>query len=217
MATVLEKCRAGTALEIWKWLDPSEEASKALAEGRLSLDAAPADFLDALRALELDVDALRFLAYALPAREAVWWATLCVRAVSEAPDELAGLMAAETWTREPSEENRRAAMEVAEALGFESAQAWTAVAAFWAEGSMAPPDAPVVPPGEELVGHAAAGAVALAAVEREPEKASEKRRRFIDLGIEVSNTPGPWPEPPPAVAADAPEAEPPAGGEGGGA
>jgi hypothetical protein len=107
------------------------------------------------------------------------------------------LVAAEAWVNENSEENRRAAMDVAESQGFDTAQAWTAVAAFWAEGSMAPPDAPVVPPGEELVGHAVGGAVVLAAVEDEPEKAPQKRRRFIELGIGVANGPAPWPDPPP--------------------
>jgi len=207
VSTVLAKCRSEAALDIWQWLDPSDEAKKALEEGRLSLESPPGPFLDGLRALELDLDALRFLAYALPAREAVWWATLCVREVADAPDELEALVAAEAWTQDAREEKRRAAMEVAEALGFDSAQAWTAVAAFWAEGSMAPPDAPVVPPGEELVGHAVAGAVALAAVEREPEKAQDKHRRFIELGVEVANGPAPWPDPPPAAPESAGEGE----------
>jgi hypothetical protein len=207
VATVLAKCKAEAAIDIWKWLDPSDEARKALEEGRLTLESTPAAFLDALLSLALDVDALRFVAYALPPREAVWWATLCVRSVSDAPDELEALVAAEAWVQDASDEKRRAAMDVAETLGFDTSQAWTAVAAFWAEGSMAPPDSPAVPPGEELVGHAAAGAVALAAVEREPEKASEKRRRFVELGVEVSNGPTPWPDPPPATE-EAREGEP---------
>lgn len=197
MATVLAKCKAEAALDIWKWLDPSDEAKDALENGRLSLESNPGAFLDALLSLDLDVDALRFLAYTLPAREAVWWATLCVRSVSDAPDDLEALVAAEAWVQDACDEKRRAAMDVAEALGFDTAQAWTAVAAFWAEGSMAPPDSPEVPPGEELVGHAAAGAAGLAAVEREPEKASEKRRSFIELGVEVSNGTAPWSDPAP--------------------
>jgi hypothetical protein len=52
---------------------------------------------------------------------------------------------------------------------------------------MAPPDAPPVPPGEELTGTAVAGAVMLAAVQTEPERAEEKFRRFLMQGIDIAN------------------------------
>ena len=51
---------------------------------------------------------------------------------------------------------------------------------------MAPPNAPVVPPGDALTGAAVAGAILLAAVQTEPQKAAEKYRRFLDYGIDIA-------------------------------
>jgi hypothetical protein len=190
--TELSKRSADTTAEICAGFELGDEAKQLLAERRLHLEAEPGAFLDELLALELHVDAVRFLAYALPKREAVWWACQCVRSVATDDDELAGLQAAEAWVRDPSEQNRRAAMEAAESLEFGSPDAWAAVGAFWTEGSLAPPDAPVLPPGDELTGHAVAGSVLLAAVQSEPEKAPEKQRGFVALGVDVANEANTW-------------------------
>lgn len=136
----------------------------------------------------LMADAARFLAHALPKREAVWWACMCARATAPEPPppDAAALAAAEAWVRKPEEEQRRMAMAKAEAAGFRSAEAWAAVAAFWSGGSMAPPGQPVVPPADHLTGVAVAGAVSLAAVRREPEKAEATFRRFIESGLDIA-------------------------------
>lgn len=133
-------------------------------------------------------DAARFMAHALPKREAVWWACMCARAtVPEAPPaDAAALVAAEAWVRKPEEELRREAMAKAEAAGFRSPEAWAAVGAFWSGGSMAPAGQPVVPPAEHLTGVAVAGAVSLAAVRREPEKAEATLQRFIQSGLDIA-------------------------------
>ncbi|WP_291295957.1 DUF6931 family protein [Elioraea sp.] len=133
-------------------------------------------------------DAARFMAHALPKREAVWWACMCARATApEAPPpDAAALVAAEAWVRKPEEEPRREAMVRAEAAGFRSPEAWAAVGAFWSGGSMAPLGQPVVPPAEHLTGVAVAGAVSLAAVRREPEKAEATLHRFIQSGLDIA-------------------------------
>jgi hypothetical protein len=61
------------------------------------------------------------------------------------------------------------------------------MAAFWSSGSMGPATAPPVPPADHLTGHAAAGAVMLAAVARQPEKAPEKYKAFLQIGKEIMN------------------------------
>jgi hypothetical protein len=188
----LRRTSAETTAAICARYPLGDEARKLLAEGRLDPEAAPGGFLDALVAGEAWLDALRFLAYALPRPEAVGWACACVREAAPSGEDLPGTRAAETWLRDPSDENRRAAMAVAENLEFSGPDAWAAVAAFWADGSMAPPDAPAVPAREEFTGHAAAGAVMLAAVQNEPEKAAEKHRRFVALGVEIANGARPW-------------------------
>ncbi|HXP31325.1 MAG TPA: hypothetical protein VN832_09565 [Stellaceae bacterium] len=145
--------------------------------------------LDLLMKRGLLSDAVRFLAHSLPKREAVWWACLCARDMlpaDAAPALLAAVQAAEGWVMAPSEEKRREAMVTAEAAGFRAPASWAAVAAFWSGGSMAPPNAPVVPPGDPLTGAAVAGAILLAAVQTEPQKAFEKYRRFLDYGIDIA-------------------------------
>jgi hypothetical protein len=119
----------------------------------------------------------------------VWWACLAARATARpnAPASAeAALAAAEAWVYKPTEENRRAAMALAEAAEFNGPASWAAVGAFWSAGSMAPPEAPVVPPGETLTAAAVTGAVILAAVQQEPEKAEQRYREFLEQGVDIA-------------------------------
>jgi hypothetical protein len=180
----LKKVAAGTAAEI--------VAVAGLGEGVKAVDPGlePAVFLEQLAQRGLFPDAVRFLAHALPKREAVWWACLCAREclTPETPQaSVAALQAAERWVYSPTEENRREAMALAEAAKFDSPQSWAAVAAFWSGGSMAPANAPAVPPGETLTAAAAAGAIMLSAVLREPHQAADKYRRFLAFGLDIAN------------------------------
>ncbi len=159
-------------------------------EPALALAAAqvtPEAYLAALQDHELPLDALRFLAQALPERDRVRWAARCVRSTSgdalDASDAEA-LRLAEAWVDNPSEDARRAAHASAEAREFVSAASWVAMAVFWSDGSMAPPQAPVVPADPAYAGQAAAGAVMLAAVAAAPEKAAERHQQFIAWGLE---------------------------------
>ena len=114
-------------------------------------DLTPGQFLDLLTARGLFKDATRFLAHALPKREAVWWAVLCVwEVVGPSPPEPieAGLRAAEAWVKDASETNRRAARAAAKVAGLSSPAGLTASAAFQSGGSLGPPDGPVILPSE---------------------------------------------------------------------
>jgi hypothetical protein len=156
----------------------------------LQAEPSPAAFLAQLMEQGLLVDAVRFLARALPHRESTWWACLCARTTlgEDARAEFkAAVEAAERWVYTPSEENRRTTYDAAQATDFESPVAWAAMAAFWSGGSMAPPEAPVVPPADNLTSKAVAGAVLLSAVMSEPEKAPEKYRTFLAQGIDIAN------------------------------
>jgi Family of unknown function (DUF6931) len=152
--------------------------------------ASPAEFLNDLLAAKSLNEAVQFLAFALPAREAVWWACQCSRA--ELPDPVPQVLqdavdAAETWVRKPTEEHRRAAMSRAQATDFQSPAAWAAVAAFWSSGSLAPEGLPEVPAPAHLMGCAVAGAVTLAAVKSEPQLADQKRERYLASAIDIAN------------------------------
>ena len=182
--TALTKVQASTAAEVCRLYELDPEAAALLDE-----KSTPASFIERLMAEQRFADAARFLAYALPKREAVWWACLCARAVTSpetSPDNVAVLDAAEAWVYKPVDENRRKAMALAEKTPMDTSASWAAVAAFWSAGSMAPEDAPVVPPGEELTGAAVSGAVILAAVQTEPENAPEKFARFLTQGLDVA-------------------------------
>ena len=52
---------------------------------------------------------------------------------------------------------------------------------------MAPEEAPVVPPAENLTAKAVAGAVMLACVTSEPEKAESKFQFFIEQAVDIAN------------------------------
>jgi hypothetical protein len=190
MSNGLVKVTAKTAAEVCKHFPLGEEAKKLLRDAMT-----PAQFLDALIEKQQFPDAVRFLAHALPKREGVWWACLCSRSVagsSPPPKIAAALQTAEKWVMDPSEENRRAGMPAAEAAELKTPAGCAAMAAFWSGGSLAPPNVPVVPPGEYLTAHGVAGAVMLAAVQSEPEKAPDKYRKFLAQGLEVAKGTQRW-------------------------
>jgi hypothetical protein len=156
----------------------------------VSPDVHPLDFVALLMEKKLYPDAVRFVAHALPKREAVWWAWVCARrsAGEQPPSKIkAALDATERWVAQPTEENRRSAMAAAEKAELGTAAGCTGLAAFFSGGSLAPPEAPVVPPGEFLAAKAVSGAVIFAAVAKEPERAPERFRSFVAQGVEVTN------------------------------
>jgi len=134
-------------------------------------DQPPQEYLNLLVEKGHFQDAVRFLAYALPKREAVWWAWVCARRAAgaePAPNIKASLDATESWVAQPTDENRRAAMS-----------------AFFSGGSMAPPGAQAVPPGVYLTSKAVAVAVILAAVAGEPEETPANFRTSVEQGVDV--------------------------------
>jgi hypothetical protein len=155
----------------------------------------PKVFVALLLERELHADAIRFLAHALPRREAVWWAWVCARKASgadPAPPIKAALDAIEQWIVQPTEEHRRQALHFGEAADFGTPAGCAALAAFMSAGSLAPPDAPPVPPGEFMTAKAVSGSVTLAAVATEPERAVEKFNEFVKVGLEVADRTGLW-------------------------
>lgn len=177
------KLKAAAIKTVLERAELTPDAAKVV-EGRADVPAALAALLDA----GLLNDAARLVAHALPKREAVWWACMCARATETEPPpaDAESLAAAEAWVRKPEEPHRRQAMAKAEAAGFRSPEAWAAIGAFWSGGSMAPEGQPVVPPGDHLTGLAVAGAVALAAVRKHPEKADATLRAFLAGAVDIA-------------------------------
>ena len=123
------------------------------------------DFVETLTSANLETDAIQFLAYALPKREAVWWACLAVRdnhleIKTQTQD---ALLAIESWVYQPSDEKRRAIFPLIEDLGFDTAASYAGMAAFWSGGSIAPLAEVTIEPDPRLSPTAAAAAVMLSA------------------------------------------------------
>lgn len=169
-----------------------EDEAKALAAAQQD----PRAFIAALVEQERYADAVRLLAHALPTREAVWWAWFCAKRVTgEGPPApaRAALEATERWIAQPTEEHRRPAMELAQRAEIGTPAGCAALAVFFSGGSVAPPDAPPVPPAPYSASKAIAGSVILAAVSKEPEKAPEKFATFIERGMQVADRIQLWP------------------------
>ncbi len=130
--------------------------------------AAPLDYARRLLGSPRPADAIVFLAYLLPRREAVWWARQCVGAILGLRADDAALRAAETWVRAPEEENRRAALAIGNAGDQSRATTWLALAAAWSGGSMCAPDVKPMAAPASACAKAANAAIMLAACSGDP-------------------------------------------------
>ncbi len=149
----------------------------------------PLDFVAKLMEKQMYTDAVRFVAHALPKREAVWWGWISARRASgenPPPKIKAALEATEKWIAQPSDENRRAAKAAAEAAKLGTAAGCAGLAAFFAGDSLAPPDCPAVPPGPYLTAKAVSGAVNFAALSGDPAQSPEKFKSFVAQGVDVT-------------------------------
>lgn len=188
----LARVTAKTAAEVCARFDIGEEARALLRPG-----LTPRQYVDVLAEKRSYPAAIRFLAHALPKREAVWWACSCARATAGPnpdPTAAAALQAAERWVVDPSEENRHAAMPAAQAAGLTTAAGSAALAAFVSGGSLAPSSVPPIPPADNLTPQIVGGAVVVAAVVKEPEKAFERFSAYLGKGIEIANGASRWVE-----------------------
>lgn len=180
--------------------DSSPEKPSTLAEvcGLLELDEesvqwlqpehTPDTFLTTLVGHQKFDDAIRLLSYFLPKREAVWWAYHSVQELlgkSFSTDEQAVMDAVLAWLKEPNDSNRRAAMQAAEADEFQSAASWVGLAAFWSDGSLAPPDLPEVVPDACLTSQGVTAALLLTANQGDLNQSVQKYQSILKAGKEI--------------------------------
>lgn len=148
----------------------------------------PAALIEALRKDEKLIEAVTFLAHALPKREAVWWAwTTARKAAGEDPpaDIQASLEATGAWITEPTDENRRAAYAAAQVAEMSTPAGCAGAAAFFSGDSMGPADQPPMPPEEFMAAKAISGCLVLVAVE-EPEEMNVRLGDTLDRGLDVA-------------------------------
>lgn len=140
-------------------------------------------------------DAVRFIAHALPRREAVWWGLLCAKeAAGEKPsdDVRASLDATEAWIRHPTDEQRRAAMAAAKQATMKTSAGCAGFAAFFSGGSLSVPGQPDVPPGPFHTAKAIFGAVAIASIGNDPKTMPERYKRYIEQGLHIGDQANAW-------------------------
>ncbi len=181
----LKKFTMHTAGDVAAVADFSDEAKPLIVE-RAPIKSLIAKLVEE----EMWPDALKVFAYALPKREAVWWACTCARqSLTKPPDPADAeiIKASEAWVYRPTDKNRRAAMELAEATEFNRAAHWTAAGAFWSGGSISQPDLPAVEPAETMTATAVFGSVMLAAVQPEAEEAEAKFKRFLAQAANIAD------------------------------
>jgi len=130
-------------------------------------------------------EALAFCAYVLPRREAVWWASQCVRALLGEPTEAdeTALSAAEEWVREPGEANRRRVLAAGLAANRRIASTWVALAAGWSGGPMLAGDfgGPAAPP--QLTAQSAFTAIEIALGGRKDR--AQEISRCVERGVKI--------------------------------
>jgi hypothetical protein len=104
--------------------------------------------------------------------------------VALTPPQQQALHAAQEWVKTQEEAQRRSAFTASQTATLDNAAGCAALAAFWSGGSMAPEEAPVVPPADHLCHHAAACSVILAGV-TQPEKINSHYQTFIEIGKDI--------------------------------
>jgi len=156
------------------------------AKNLLTDESSTKPFLSLLVEKELLRDAIRLVAFLLPKREAIGWGCLCVRHILTSQEDKPFpdvQVAAERWVSAPNEENRWAAKETADKEDPKTPSGLLAMAVFFAGPSMVPPNVQAVPPPDHVTSEMVAGAVVLAGVVKEPEKAKEKYGVFMQKAL----------------------------------
>jgi hypothetical protein len=182
--------------ENWKKIVPerasdiidAEELDPASAQF-LSPETRPEELILGLTRARRWPDAVAVLSRALPAREAVWWACVCARhmeSLSGDESETTALEAAEHWVFRPNDENRRAALDLAQGNTSKSAGTLAALGVAFSDGTMPVPDEDHVEVDPAAFPQIVAAAVMVAATEKKGEQIHERFALFMRSGEDIA-------------------------------
>ncbi len=183
--------RTPTATDVCTRFPLSDPASALLLDTQ-----SPRQFLDVLMEQSLRLDAIRLVAHTFSKRSAVWWGVLCIEELFDEfsdPSASAAVKAARTWVIEPSDENRRAAMPLAEATGMETPAGSLAAAVWFAGDSVAPPDLKPAPPPKHVTADLLFASLVAASALPPAVESPQRMDRFLQLAIELTERKHLWP------------------------
>lgn len=158
------------------------------AKACLEAEPTPEAFFEALLEGKLLRDAALFLARWMPKRSAIWWGGLCLsRGAEPSQDGASPLSLAVRWFHEPTDENRRSAMDAANRAEMKTPEAWLAAAVFWYEGPLGPPGYETPAAAEHLTAVAVHLALVLQAERGTPGEVAERYEGFLEVGQKVQS------------------------------
>ena len=172
------------AAEICAHFNLDDKAKALLSDG---ID--PREFVIALVGNKKYIDAIHFMAHALPAREAIWWGCLCLQHAfgnELTPADRVAATAAVRWVMQPTEDNRMAARDGANAAPPPSAAGTLAFATFHTEGNVALPGLPPTSPEPFASARAVALAVTLASIKTDPSKIVKVQKAYVELAARIA-------------------------------
>lgn len=179
--------RFDSAKQLFLLLKPGDDVKKASAP-----DMSALQLIEALTQQQLFVDAIRYLALALPKRESIWWTVAFNKKVSsqghsDIKEEEAWKLV-EEWVYDPTEENRVGAFALAEELEFETPGSYAAMAVYWSGGSMTPVESgQIVPPGPGLSGTAVGASILMTCALAEPPRTTPVLHQYaLKIGLNVA-------------------------------
>jgi len=180
----LVKAKSQSAEVICKNVDLEKDSLPLLKPGETL-----SGFIQSLLKVHALKDVIGVIAQTLPPREAVYWASLCVRDVLDEkanPDDANAIRAAEQWMVNPNEDDRYLNLQMAEKLEYATAASWVANGVFWSGGSITPRGQAKVEAPEGIFGKAITGAVLLASANEDEKQTQNLQQRFIKRGINIT-------------------------------
>ena len=161
-----------------------------VAQKHLERDFTIKQAIEVMEKNELYNDLTQFIAHALPVREAIWWASICLmqREKDWSQAQLQCIEAAKEWVQSPSEGLRRRSELLSSRLGLNCGPSWLTQAVFWnGSGSIVSPDLPSVMPDPFLYAKAVAGAINHASALPVWESSKQYYVQSLKYAINISN------------------------------
>ena len=177
------RIKAATAAEVCAHFTLEKDVKALLRDGMT-----PQQFVAVLIEKNKLIEAIDFVAHALPVREGIWWSCLCLQhsvGAKLTPEEKTAAKAVVNWLKQPTEENRMAAKDAAGSDPM-SVAGTVARAVAATGGSMYPPELPFKAQPPYAVQAAVARAVKIASIKVEPPAIAKMQRSYVELGLKVA-------------------------------